>query len=39
MDLDPATYRCPADQADLTALVAAALAGDGLAVARIARAR
>jgi hypothetical protein len=34
--LDPPTYTCPDDHADLTALVAGALGGDGLPVARFA---
>ncbi len=36
--LDPSSYSCPDDHSDLTGLVSAALSGDGLAVARFARA-
>ena len=38
MVLDPPGYACPDDHADLTGLVLEALGGDGLPVARFARA-
>ena len=38
MVLDPPAYACPDDHADLTGLVLGALGGDGLPVARFARA-
>ena len=34
MELDPATYTCPDDHSDLTALVLQSLGGAGLEVAR-----
>ncbi len=34
MELDPATYTCPEDHSDLSALVLQALGGAGLEVAR-----
>jgi hypothetical protein len=37
VELDPATYTCPDDHSDLSALVLQALGGAGLEVARLSR--